>query len=276
MAAGKAAERMLTALRDQLEAQCAQALLVVPLAPVAGVSGDTTVVVAGHPVPNAASADAGARALAAARHLGPDDRLIALLSGGASALLAAPAPPVTLADKVALTRELLAAGASIDELNAVRKHVSSVKGGRLAASTRAAVTTFALSDVVAPREDDPSVIGSGPTVVDSSTFADALTVIERHRLRTRVPASVIARLERGVRGEEPETPKRKAEGPGGWAWHLVGSRRDAMRAAGVAARRLGYTPLIVDSRSPERLAPPVRLYCRGRWRAPAKGVRPVA
>jgi hydroxypyruvate reductase len=245
VAAGKAAGRMLAALRDRLEAPCTRALLVVPSAPVAGEGEDTTVVIAGHPVPDAASVEAGRLALEIARQLGPGDRLIVLLSGGASALLAAPAAPVTLGDKVQLTRLLLKAGASIDELNAVRKHVSAVKGGRLAAATPAAVTTFALSDVVGPTEDDPSVIGSGPTVVDPTTFADALAVLARHGLRDRVPAAVVDLLARGARGQEPETPKQAEHLPAGSVWHLVGSRRAAMEAAATAARALGYRAAVV-------------------------------
>jgi len=177
VAAGKAADGMLAALRDELETPWARALLVVPRPPASVAPPSTAVVVAGHPVPDGGSLDAGRRALEWARQLGPGERLIVLLSGGASALLAAPSPPVRLEEKTLVTRLLLDAGAPIHELNAVRKHLSSIKGGRLAASTRATVTTFALSDVVGPVEDDPSVIGSGPTVVDPSTFADALAVV---------------------------------------------------------------------------------------------------
>ena len=208
VAVGKAAEGMLTALRRRLEAPCRQAVLVTPSAPSAAAPPSTTVLVAGHPVPTAASVQAGSRVLRLARGLGRDDRLIVLLSGGASALLSVPSPPVTLSEKVLATRLLLEAGASIHELNAVRKHLSSIKGGQLAAATRASVATFALSDVVWPVEDDASVIGSGPTVVDPSTFADALAVIERFGLRAGVPPAAVTRLERGARGEEPETPKR--------------------------------------------------------------------
>jgi glycerate-2-kinase len=246
VAAGKAAAGMLDALRRRLDAPCVEALLVTPAYPPSVLPPATAVVVAGHPLPDAGSVDAGNRALALARRLGRDDRLIVLLSGGASALLTAPSPPVTLGEKGRTTRLLLDAGAAIHELNAVRKHLSCVKGGRLSAVTRSEVTTFALSDVVAPIEDDASVIGSGPTVVDPSTFADALAVIDRYGVRRHVAPAVLNRLERGARGEEPETPKRADELPAGSAFHLVGSRRAAMAAAAAAARRLGYAVVVVD------------------------------
>src|SRR5262249_33173176 len=122
-------------------------------------------VVGGHPMPTDASEHAGRRALDLARALGPDDRLLVLLSGGASALMAAPANGLSIADKRRATETLMRNGADIHALNTVRKHLSSVKGGRLAASTRAACDALAISDVVG---DDPSVIASGPTVADAS------------------------------------------------------------------------------------------------------------
>lgn len=193
-----------------------------------------------HPVPSDGSERGGRRALEIARGLGHSDRLLVLLSGGASALMAVPAEGVTLEDKRATTKQLLEAGADIYALNAVRKHLSSIKGGQLAGSTAAEWAAFAVSDVVG---DDPSVIASGPTEADPATYADALGVLERFGGRGRYPDAVVTRLTRGHRGEIPETPKpgdpRLARG----RTHIIGSRRNAMAGAVEAARSLGYHAL---------------------------------
>jgi hydroxypyruvate reductase len=201
---------------------------------------------AGHPVPTAESAAAGERALALARGVPAGGRLLVLLSGGASALLAAPAPGLTLDDKMAATRALLAAGAAIHDLNAVRKHLSGVKGGRLAAASRAACDTLAISDVVGPVEDDPSVIGSGPTVADASTFADAVGALDRLGVRDRVPAAALAVLEEGLAGQRPDTPKPGDARLMRSQFTLIGSRRDAMAGARREAERRGYTVAVLD------------------------------
>lgn len=155
---------------------------------------------AGHPVPDAVGLSAAAAAEELVR--GGDDDLLVLLSGGASSLLPAPVPEVSLEDKVATTEALLASGASIYELNAVRKHLSRFKGGGLARLARHRRTTvLVLSDVPG---DDLSVVGSGPLAPDPSTFAEALAVLERYAVT--VPRSVIERLRRGAAGELPETP----------------------------------------------------------------------
>ena len=145
---------------------------------------------AAHPVPDGAGQDAAARLLRIADQAGPDDTVLLLLSGGASALLALPADGLSLEDKQAVTRRLLDAGASIGELNTVRKHLSAIKGGRLAAAVHPArLVTWAISDVVG---DDPSVIGSGPTVSDPSTLADAVAVLRQYAIDP--PAAVAAHL----------------------------------------------------------------------------------
>src|SRR5262249_41147568 len=127
-----------------------------------------------------------------------------LISGGASSLLVAPRPPVRLEDKVATTELLLHCGASIEELNTVRKHLSRVKGGGLLRQLDCPMLTLGVSDVVG---DSPSLIGSGPTVVDPSTYADALAVLDRYRLHGRVPASVVETLKRGCERHHAETVK---------------------------------------------------------------------
>ena len=206
-----------------------------------------TAVRAGHPIPTEASEEAGRAALDLASHAAPDESLLVLLSGGASALLAAPADGVTLADKQAATKLLLEAGASIDELNAVRKHLSAVKGGGLAAAARCEVVTFALSDVVGPVRDDPGVIGSGPTAPDASTWEDALAVVTRRGVRARLPQGVRQRLEAGARGDVPETPKPGDPRLARAAWHLIGSRADAMDAARNAALDRGFSTITIEA-----------------------------
>ena len=198
----------------------------------------------GHPVPTEASEDAGRAALAIARAAAGDEHLVVLLSGGASALMACPAEGISLADKQATTKLLLAAGASIDELNAVRKHLSAVKGGGLAAAAACEVTTFALSDVVG---DDAAVIGSGPTVPDPSTWADALDVVRRRGALARLPEAVRVRLEAGARGELPETPKPGDPRFARATWHLIGGRVDAMDAARSAAIDRGFSTITIEA-----------------------------
>ena len=136
---------------------------------------------AGHPIPDAAGLEAAERALALADGAGPDDLVLVLLSGGASANWIAPVEGLSLADKQAVTRALLRSGANIGEINTVRKHLSRIKGGRLARRAQPArVVTLAISDVPG---DDPAVIGSGPTVPDPSTLADARAIVARYQAR---------------------------------------------------------------------------------------------
>lgn len=199
---------------------------------------------AGHPFPNAASAAAAARALALARetHGDRERALVTLLSGGASAILAAPADGVSLDDKIAATRAVMNAGAPIDALNAVRKHLSQIKGGRLAAAARRSFT-FALSDVHGPVEDDPSVIGSGPTVPDPTTFQDALGVIAS--TDARVPDSVMRHLEAGARGEVAETLKPGELAAERCSYEIIGNRHAALEGALRAAQACGYTAHVI-------------------------------
>jgi glycerate 2-kinase len=201
----------------------------------------------GHPVPTAASVEAGEAALALARDAGPDDHFLVLLSGGASALFAAPAEGLTLDDKMKATRALLGAGAAIHELNGVRKHLSAIKGGRLAAAARCPVTTLAISDVISPVDDDPSVIGSGPTVADASTFGDALSAIDRLGVRGAMPAAVLDVLDAGAAGTRDESPKPGDPRLTRTSYHVIASRRDATAAARAEAERLGFTVFVVDA-----------------------------
>lgn len=199
----------------------------------------------GHPVPDASGVLGARRIMEIARQAGEEDLVICLISGGASALMPAPAPPVTLEEKQQVTRLLLACGATIHEINAVRKHISEIKGGQLARlAYPARVVALLLSDVIG---DQPDVIGSGPTAPDSSTFATALAVLDRYGLRERVPASVRERLEQGAAGKIPETPKAGDPVFERTQNLVVGSNRSAVEAAAAAARRLGLKPLVLST-----------------------------
>jgi glycerate 2-kinase len=162
--------------------------------------GDGRALEGGHPLPDLASLRAGEALLAAAQAVEPGERVVIAVTGGASAVAALPAFGLTLDDKIAATQALLAAGVEIDVLNAVRKHCSAIKGGRLAAATRGEIHALLLGDVVS---NDPSVIGSGPVIADSSTYADALAGASAAALPPRVRDVLV----RGARGELPETPK---------------------------------------------------------------------
>lgn len=155
-----------------------------------------------HPTPSARSIEASRQAQVLVGALKPDDHLCVLISGGGSALMAAPAPGLTFDDKRAAVTAVARAGATIHELNAVRKHLSAIKGGQLGVATRARTTALALSDVIG---NDPGTIASGPFSPDGSTFADALAIVRR--LAPGAPAAVIARLEQGAAGQLDETPK---------------------------------------------------------------------
>jgi glycerate 2-kinase len=160
------------------------------------------VVEAGHPVPDESGEAAAREILALARSLGPDDLLLALVSGGGSSLLSLPVPAVSMADLKDLTKQLLASGAPIQDMNTVRKHLSVIQGGRLALATRAPVLALVISDVTG---DDPTHIASGPCTPDPTTYRDTLDILERFGVKPG--ASISNHLARGLRGEEPETPK---------------------------------------------------------------------
>ena len=193
------------------------------------------VIESAHPVPDANSERGAHRLLDRVQGLHRDDLVIALISGGASALCAAPAPGLTLADKQAVNRALLASGANITEMNCLRKHLSAIKGGRLAAAAAPAhVVTLAISDVPG---DDPAVIGSGPTVPDPTTFADARAIMARYGIEPS-PA-VAARLAQ----QDDETPK-----PGSLPhaeFRMIATPMMALRNAAATARQLGLTPVIL-------------------------------
>ena len=194
------------------------------------------VVEAAHPVPDAAGRAAAGRILEAVRGLGPDDLALCLVSGGGSALLALPAAGLTLEDKQAVSRALLRSGAAIDEMNCVRKHLSAVKGGRLAAASPARVVTLMISDVPG---DDPAVIASGPTVADPTSFADARAILDKYAITG--PPAVIAHLRRAA----DETPKPGAASLARAEAVMVATPQAALEAAAARARRHGVHPVIL-------------------------------
>jgi glycerate 2-kinase len=195
------------------------------------------VVEAAHPVPDAAGKTAARRILDLVKGLGPDDLALCLISGGGSALLSLPAPGITPDDKQALNKALLQSGASIDEINCVRKHLSAIKGGRLAvAAAPARIVSLIISDVPG---DDPSVIASGPTTPDATTLADARAVLERYGIAA--PTSVVALL----KDAKAETPK-----PGDPAFarmetRIIAAPQASLEAAAEIAAKAGYRPLIL-------------------------------
>jgi len=199
----------------------------------------------GHPVPDARGMEGARRIVEMASEAGADDLVLCLISGGASALLPLPADPVTLDEKQETTKLLLACGASIHEINAVRKHISQIKGGQLARwAYPARVLTLLLSDVIG---DDLDVIGSGPTAPDASTFARARAILEKYGIFGRVPGPVRARIEQGERGEVAETPKQGDRIFGRVRNVIIGSNRQAVDAAAVRARELGFRTLVLST-----------------------------
>ena len=233
--AGKAAATMARAVEDHWEGPL-EGLVVtryghrVPTARI-------EVVEAAHPVPDAGGREAAARILSLAEGLSADDLALCLISGGGSALLTLPAPGIALADKQAMTGALLRSGAAIDEINCVRKHLSAIKGGRLGAACHPArVVSLLISDVAG---DDPAVIGSGPTVPDPTTFADALAVLRKYGIAE--PAALIRHLEGGAE----ETPKQGDPRLAEAETRMVATPAMALAAAAEAAREAGYEPVIL-------------------------------
>ena len=197
-----------------------------------------------HPVPDERGLRAAEEILSLVSGAGERDLVICLISGGGSALLVAPAEGVTLKDKQQVTQLLLACGASIHEINTVRKHLSRVKGGGLAHTTHpATLVSLILSDVVG---DDLDTIASGPTVPDSTTFRQAEQILGRYGIWDQAPRSVRMYLEKGVKGEIPETPKLGDPSFQRGVWELVGTNLQALKAARKEAERMGYRTMILS------------------------------
>ena len=199
----------------------------------------------GHPVPDARGVAGAERIAEIAAAAGREDLVLCLISGGASALLPLPVPGITLEEKQATTRLMLGCGATIHEINAVRKHISRIKGGQLARlASPARVEALLLSDVIG---DNLDVIGSGPTAPDASTFATAGAILDRYAIRSRVPASVRERIQSGENGVLDETPKPADPLFSRVRNTVIGSNRLALDAAQKKARELGFRTLILSS-----------------------------
>ena len=241
--AGKAAGAMAQAVEAYWPADASLEGLVVtryhhiPPRP-AGLPQRIEIVEAAHPVPDAAGLAAAQRILALTQGLTEDDLVLCLISGGGSALLTLPAEGLSLQEKQRINQALLDSGANIGEMNCVRKHLSRIKGGRLAAACApACVVTLTISDVPG---DDPSIIASGPTVPDASSCADALAILKRYAIA--VPAGVRAQLESGVL----ETPKPGDPAFDGHAVHLIATPQQSLEAAAAAARAAGLSAYILS------------------------------
>jgi hydroxypyruvate reductase len=243
LAAGKAAGSMTEVAERHYLAQMPQSRLAGLAVTRHGYGRPTRcipVIEAGHPVPDAAGISATKRALALADAVDADDLVLVLLSGGASANWIAPAAGIALEEKQALTRALLRSGAAIGEMNAVRKHLSRIKGGRLAQRAfPAKLVTLAISDVPG---DDPAVIGSGPTVPDPTTLEEAREIVRRYRLD--LPESVTRALD----DPSNETPKPGDKIFAGSSYRIVARPADALRAAAVRASAAGYECVMLSDR----------------------------
>ncbi len=241
--AGKASGAMAVALERQFGSRLEGGLVVVNDGQ-AGGTKKIRLLQARHPIPDHRSEKAARRMIRLLESLTERDLVLMVLSGGASSLLAAPAGGLTLKEKQLTTRLLLRSGAAIQEINTVRKHLSGIKGGRLASSTVATVITLVLSDVPG---DDPATVGSGPMAPDPSTFADAKRVLDAFHIRNRIPVAVRQHVDRGVRGRIPDTPK-----PGEALFsrvrhHVIGDNRAVIERMAKRARALGLRPLILTT-----------------------------
>lgn len=242
--AGKATARMAQAVEDILGDRISDGLIIVKYGHTAAFR-TIRQIEAGHPIPDEAGASGTRKVIETLNGADEKTLVICLISGGGSALLVSPFEGITLKDKQGVTELLLKSGATIVELNAVRKHLSSVKGGGLSRIAQpAAVITLILSDVIGDRLD---VIASGPTAPDSSTFRDAWSVIEKYNLTEKIPDKVCGRLERGVAGDEPETPKAGDACFAKTSNVIVGGLRHAVSAAVEKAGEMGFDAEVVTT-----------------------------
>jgi len=242
--AGKAGAPMAQAVEGALGDRLEEGLVIVKYGYTAALA-KVKVVEGGHPIPDEAGQRGANDLLEMVKGLGEADLVLCLISGGGSALLPLPVEGVGLAEKQETTKILLESGASIHEINAIRKHLSRIKGGWLAkAATPATIVSLVLSDVIG---DDLDVIASGPTVGDRSTFADCLRVIEKYHLESRIPPAVWDHLQKGAAGTVQETPK-PDDPVFRTAYHLiVGSNILCLEAAARKAQEMGYHTLILSS-----------------------------
>ncbi len=242
--AGKASAPMAVAIEDLVGNRIKRGIVNVKYGHTAELE-HVKLIEAGHPVPDE-NGEAGSRAiLSLANDAGKDDLVLCLMSGGGSALLPLAAEGLTLKDKQDTIKVLLSCGATIHEINAIRKHTSSIKGGRLArAAYPATLVSLILSDVVG---DDLDVIASGPTVPDSSTFADCREIFEKYNIFKKLPGTVVKHIEAGISNKVPETPKAGDPAFDNVDNLIVGSNFEAISAAKKEAQNLGYNTLVLSS-----------------------------
>lgn len=244
VSAGKAAPAMATALMATPGIRVRSALAI-GTHPVPGMPATLDFLAGSHPFPDARSRFAARAAIARATAVEPGEHLVLLISGGASALMAEAADGLAFEDKLAATRAFMLAGADIHQLNALRKHLSLVKGGWLAVACRGLTTTLALSDVVG---DDLGVIGSGPGWADSSRWSDVAAAVEARSATANLPEAVRTRMDAGVRGLIADTPKPGDPRLSRTAGFVVGRAADAVEAAASAAAGLGYQVVLLEDR----------------------------
>jgi len=240
LGAGKAAAAMALAVEQRWPAAAPLDGLVITRYRHGLLTNRIKVIEAGHPVPDESGEKAAREILRLAKTLGPDDLLLALVSGGGSALLSVPLDGISMNELKATTKELLRCGAPIQDMNTVRKHLSVIQGGRLAAATKARVLALVISDVTG---DDPTHIASGPCAPDPTTYRDALDVLARYAVQA--PKNIVDFLERGARGEMPESPK-----PGDKVFARVENRviataQQSLQAAAAFFRGHGVAPAIL-------------------------------
>lgn len=246
--AGKATAAMAAAMEEILPDRIDGGIISVKYGhtePLSRIETPIEIIEAGHPVPDDAGLLAAKKIMKLVSAAGKDDLVICLISGGGSALLVLPAEPITLAEKQEVIRQLLACGAAIDEINAIRKHISEIKGGQLARSVwPARLITLMVSDVVGNPMD---VIASGPTAPDTSTFSGCLFIMEKYGLTKTFPQSVTNRINAGAAGKIPETPK-----PGNPVFEkiqnlIIASNFSALKTAKEMAESIGYNTIILSS-----------------------------
>ncbi len=246
--AGKASGRMAVAVEEALGELISKGIVAIPKYMVGEYRLERIKIIgSGHPVPDENSVLAAEEALSIARLLGENDVLITLISGGGSALMEKPIPPITLNDIILLNKLLLNSGASIDEINIVRKHVSMIKGGRLAvnASNAKRIYSLMISDVPG---DNPEYIASGPTVPDSSTYMDARDILLRYKLWDKVPESIRKVIMEGLSGEIPETPKRDHPVFRKVVNEIIASNYTVLKKLSEYLELKGYKPYILTTR----------------------------
>lgn len=242
--AGKATAPMAAAIEDMIDEKVTDGIITVKYDHVADLN-HIKLIEAGHPLPDENGQHGASAILNLAKNAGKDDLVLCLISGGGSALMPLPDNGLTLKDKQDTIKLLLSCGATIHEINAIRKHISKIKGGRLAcASYPATIVTLILSDVVG---DDLDVIASGPTVGDSSSFYDCMEIFRRYNIINKIPKNILNHIESGISGEIPETPK-----PVDFVFDrthnlIVGSNIESLMTAKEKAENLGYNVLLLSS-----------------------------